>query len=173
VGYNLFRKTGRVTAGFLKSIMRESVSEMPLFADLVERGFPRGYAESLLDGSKPSGDAVGFLAYAVTSPAASGINLSARTLQATQGYMRDQLGLEYAFAFGRITQQPGVSGDYRTACAQLNEYLKSKRGDELNPDWAVRFHQRAGGRIVAGVPYSTEKEHGFLVAYHLKKPRTE
>ena len=134
------------------------------FSKLTVRGFPKKYADFLEDPDEHG--KVGFLLYAVTAPQVRGLNLSADMITESKNHMR-RLGLDYVIAFGRITTHMALSEDYGQACEEMNRFLKIARPDGLNEDHAVRFHQRAGAQIAAGIPYSTGSEHGFLALYKL------
>ncbi|MBU0761981.1 MAG: hypothetical protein KKD39_03060 [Candidatus Altiarchaeota archaeon] len=165
LGYNLFQKSD-VESGLLSDAY--GMSEKVKFTELLRRGMPREYLDHLMNPSTSEKSKAGFLVYVVSSQAGRGINLSNLLIAESVKHMRENMGLDMAFAFGRISHNVDVSEDLEMACTQLNAFLDEERPDGFHPDHAVRFHQRSGAKVVCGIPYSTKIEHGFLAVYKLK-----
>ncbi|MBU0761399.1 MAG: hypothetical protein KKD39_00090, partial [Candidatus Altiarchaeota archaeon] len=86
-------------------------------------------------------------------------------------------GCDYAVAYSRTAELHKHAATAEEASMILPEYIKRRRDDGLHPDWSIRFHQKAGGMMICGVPNADPHDlesmgHGAFFIYDMKKMQT-
>jgi hypothetical protein len=172
VGHMDYKMTGHVRPNTLAKALEENrAGKSVKWADLLAEGFMPNFASAAnpLDDAKDQ--PVGFLVFTTVLPHLRGMGLVDLLLKSALDDIK-ALGGTHAVAYARL---PGLKDSAKTpddAKMVLDDYLQRRDANGFNPDWGVRFHQKAGGRLVCGIPDSAvdDKEslgQGALILYDL------
>jgi hypothetical protein len=193
-GYALIKKTGSMDSALLQELLARPPGESPSDLQALYERYIAGAASKrnistcrgALHFHSPSQwfeythyslghDAPGkvtALLMVETADAFERCGFAQKLLGAMLKYARSS-GSDFAFGFARV---PGLRKKFpnaEDAHAHLQEYISEKRAaDGLHPDHYIRFHQRAGGQLMCGIPFVAEDHEshhcGALVVYDLR-----
>lgn len=176
IGFLLSKPTGSIDDSFFKEcIERKARSESPeqIYKEMIKEWSPRFTFEHY-DGGRDNSSATnaGFLLLVNVDPALRGIGLSEKLLKSTLQYYFET-GFKYAFGFGRLASITAHYDDKFSAEDGLQSYIQLQREDGFHPSHTVRFHQKAGAKIICGLPFSSldpeSHNHSFLFLYDLRE----
>lgn len=118
-------------------------------------------------------ETAGFLLYIQVRPALQGLRYSGRIIKEILRYYHFEKGFNYAFAFGRLANIHRTYLGPEASALDLQNYIQRQGTDGLHPDHTIKFHQKAGGEVIVGLPFNCKDDeshnHGVLIIYDLKQ----
>jgi hypothetical protein len=172
MGYIRFKKTGYFDEDVVgDALMRIGSGQRQRWAELVGKGFPRSYSAAAYMAGDPKSQDVAFLEMVSVLPQLRRLGLVEKVLGETLCGLREE-GVKYAVAYARVPSLHKEAHSRKIALEKLDEYVW--RADErgLNQDVGIRFHQKAGGKLICAIPDCASDDtksvgQGALILYDL------
>jgi len=154
VGFIRFNRTGFFDPAVLgKALEDRSIGKQVVWDDLISRGFPRDFASASDLFHDPQDRPAGMLLYVSVLPKLRGLGLVDKALSSAINDLRGD-GADFAVAYARLPELESAANNADNARRKLDEYVAMRNPEGWSPDWGVRFHQRAGGTLICGIPDS-------------------
>lgn len=171
VGYLCSKSTGAFQENLLESLVDLAGAggrPATFYKHFIEPDLPKSQKEGEpiffwdLDGSPrflfsyyennrdPDGH-VGILMVAEVDPAMRKVGVSGQVLRNVLERFRGE-GRNYVVTFARCAKLAEWEPDRTAATERLQEYVSLRDEKGLHPDYGIRFHQKAGGQIICGIP---------------------
>jgi GNAT superfamily N-acetyltransferase len=128
------------------------------------------YLFSLYEAEQDRPGQVGFLMLAEVDPSVRHLGLSKHLLtKVLEAFRRE--GTKFVVTFARCAQLAEWEPDPLIAEQRLQEYVALRNDAGLHPDFGIRFHQKAGARVICGLPHCARDpeahNHMCLMIYNL------
>lgn len=156
-------------------------------------GFPPLFKEACRLSQDAQNAPVALLEFVCVLPDLRGFALVQQLLASTQAQLKGE-GIQYLVVYGRIPHFWRHTLDHMPKMALLKSlfspkakqemiqkalpgYIQLKRPDGFHPDWGIRFHQQAGGKLICPIQdYANDPEsahQGALILYDLDQGESD